>query len=101
EGKTPQSHLEDLTWDGAAWRYPNGLPDKVRNTLVKERALIAELSYARSFLPVHDIVRYARSLGILCQGRGSAATSAVCYCLAVTNFDPPEMHSLFGPFFSP
>ena len=78
EGKTPQSHLEDLTWDGAAWRYPNGLPDKVRDTLVKELALIAELSYAPYFLTVHDIVRYARSLGILCQGRGSAATSAVC-----------------------
>src|SRR4029450_1075989 len=68
EGKTPQSHLEDLTWDGAAWRYPNGLPDKVRNMLVKELALIAELSYAPYFLTVHDIVRYARSQGILCQG---------------------------------
>ncbi|MET0869544.1 MAG: error-prone DNA polymerase [Methyloceanibacter sp.] len=101
EGKTPQSHLEDLTWDGAAWRYPNGLPDKVRDTLVKELALIAELSYAPYFLTVHDIVRYARSLGILCQGRGSAANSAVCYCLAVTNVDPTEIDLLFERFVSP
>ncbi len=101
EGKTPQSHLEDLTWDGAAWRYPNGLPDKVRDTIVKELALIAELNYAPYFLTVHDIVRYARSLGILCQGRGSAANSAVCYCLAVTNVDPTEIDLLFERFVSP
>ena len=60
QGKTPQSHLEDLTWEGAAWRFPGGIPDKVRDTLQKELALIEELEYARYFLTVHDIVHYAR-----------------------------------------
>jgi error-prone DNA polymerase len=101
DGKTPQSHLEDLTWEGAAWRYPNGLPGKVRDTLRKELALIAELNYAPYFLTVHDIVRYARSQHILCQGRGSAANSAVCYCLAITNVDPAEIDLLFERFVSP
>ncbi len=101
EGKTPQSHLEDLTWEGAAWRYPGGVPDKVRDTLLKELALIAELNYAPYFLTVHDIVHYARSQGILCQGRGSAANSAVCYCLAITNVDPTEIDLLFERFVSP
>jgi len=100
-GKTPQSHLEDLTWDGAAWRFPDGIPDHVRDTLQKELALIAELNYAPYFLTVHDIVHYARSLGILCQGRGSAANSAVCYCLAITNVDPTEIDLLFERFVSP
>src|SRR5262245_62103381 len=101
EGKTPQSHLEDLTWEGAAWRFRDGIPDKVRDTLAKELALIAELDYARYFLTVHDIVRFARSQGILCQGRGSAANSAVCYCLAITNVDPTEIDLLFERFVSP
>ena len=100
-GKTPQSHLEDLTWQGAAWRFPHGVPDKVRDTLVKELALIAELNYAPYFLTVHDIVHYARSRGILCQGRGSAANSSVCYCLAITNVDPTEIDLLFERFVSP
>jgi len=101
EGKTPQSHLEDLTWEGAAWRFRDGISDKVRDTLEKELALIAELDYSRYFLTVHDIVRYARSQGILCQGRGSAANSAVCYCLAITNVDPTEIDLLFERFVSP
>ena len=101
EGKTPQSHLEDLTWEGAAWRFPGGIPDKVRDTLQKELALIEELDYARYFLTVHDIVHYARHLDILCQGRGSAANSAVCYCLAITNVDPTEIDLLFERFVSP
>src|SRR5262245_29004845 len=101
EGKTPQSHLEDLTWEGAAWRFPGGIPDKVRHTLEKELALIEELDYARYFLTVHDIVHYARHLDILCQGRGSAANSAVCYCLAITNVDPTEIDLLFERFVSP
>ena len=101
EGKTPQSHLEDLTWEGAAWRFPGGIPDKVRDTLQKELALIEELEYARYFLTVHDIVHYARHLDILCQGRGSAANSAVCYCLAITNVDPTEIDLLFERFVSP
>ena len=101
EGKTPQSHLEDLTWEGAAWRFPGGIPEKVRETLEKELALIEELDYARYFLTVHDIVHYARHLDILCQGRGSAANSAVCYCLAITNVDPTEIDLLFERFVSP
>ena len=100
-GKTPQSHLEDLTWEGAAWRFPDGVPDKVRDTLEKELALIAELNYAPYFLTVHDIVHYARSRGILCQGRGSAANSAVCYCLAITAVNPTEIDLLFERFVSP
>ena len=101
EGKTPQSHLVDLTWQGAAWRFPGGIPEKVRDTLEKELALIEELNYAPYFLTVHDIVHYARELGILCQGRGSAANSAVCYCLAITNVDPTEIDLLFERFVSP
>jgi len=101
EGKTPQSHLEDLTWEGAKWRFPDGIPEKVRDTLQKELVLIAELNYAPYFLTVHDIVHYTRSLGILCQGRGSAANSAVCYCLAITNVDPTEIDFLFERFVSP
>ena len=101
EGKTPQSRLEDLTWEGAAWRFRDGIPERVRDTLERELALIAELDYARYFLTVHDIVRYARSQGILCQGRGSAANSAVCYCLAITNVDPTEIDLLFERFVSP
>jgi error-prone DNA polymerase len=101
DGKTPQSHLENLTWEGAAWRFPDGIPPKVKETLIKELALIEELNYAPYFLTVHDIVRYARSIGILCQGRGSAANSAVCYCLAITNVDPTEIDLLFERFVSP
>src|SRR6476661_8773621 len=101
DGKTPQSHLEDLTWAGAAWRFPGGIPAHVHDTLQKELVLIAELDYARYFLTVHDIVHYARSIGILCQRRGSAANSAVCYCLAITNVDPTEIDLLFERFVSP
>jgi error-prone DNA polymerase len=101
EGKTPQSHLADLTWEGAAWRFDGNIPEKVRDTLTREFALIAELDYAPYFLTVHDIVRFARSQGILCQGRGSAANSAVCYCLAITNVDPTEIDLLFERFVSP
>ena len=71
------------------------------DTLEKELVLIAELDYARYFLTVHDIVHYARSIGILCQGRGSAANSAVCYCLAITNVNPTEIDLLFERFVSP
>ena len=101
QGKTPQTHLEELTWEGAAWRFPNGIPEKVRDALEKELTLIAALDYAPYFLTVHDIVHYARSAGILCQGRGSAANSAVCYCLAITNVDPSEIDLLFERFISP
>ena len=100
-GKTPQAHLEDLAWEGARWRFPDGIPDKVRALITRELELIAELNYAPYFLTVHDIVRYARSQEILCQGRGSAANSAVCYCLAITAVNPTEIDLLFERFVSP
>jgi error-prone DNA polymerase len=100
EGLTPQSHLEHLTWYGARWRYPRGVPEKVEAALRKELTLIAELRYAPYFLTVHDIVEWARSNGILCQGRGSAANSAVCYCLGITSVDPHKTSLLFERFLS-
>ena len=99
-GKTAQSHLEDLTWDGAKWRFPDGIPDKVRATLIRELTLIKKLNYAHYFLTVHDIVTFARSQNILCQGRGSAANSAVCYCLGITAVNPTEVDLLFERFVS-
>jgi error-prone DNA polymerase len=99
-GTTPDAHLAALTWQGAAQRYPAGLPDRIRATLTKELGMIERLSYAPYFLTVHDIVRHARSLGILCQGRGSAANSAVCYCLGITAVDPTEIDLLFERFVS-
>jgi error-prone DNA polymerase len=100
EGKSAQQHLTDLTWQGADWRYPDGVSDKVRVTLNKELALIEKLDYAPYFLTVYDIVREARSLGILCQGRGSAANSAVCYCIGITAVDPAKIDLLFERFIS-
>jgi error-prone DNA polymerase len=97
---TPQDALVHLAWEGAAERYPEGIPDNVRQTLDHELALIARLDYAPYFLTVHDIVRYARSQNILCQGRGSAANSAVCYCLRITDVDPREGRLLFERFIS-
>ena len=99
-GKTPQAHLEDLTWAGADWRYPGGVPERVRRALNKELALIAQLQYAPYFLTVHDIVAWARGQGILCQGRGSAANSAVCFCLGITSVDPDTTSLLFERFLS-
>ena len=90
-----------LTYEGAAQRYPQGLPEKVRATIEHELALIAQLQYAPYFLTVYDIVRYARSQKILCQGRGSAANSAVCFCLGVTEVDPDRADLLFERFISP
>ncbi|HWK34531.1 MAG TPA: error-prone DNA polymerase, partial [Hyphomicrobium sp.] len=100
-GKTPQGYLEELTWAGAQWRFPGGIPDKVRGLLKRELALIAELNYAHYFLTVRDIVHFARSRDILCQGRGSAANSVVCYCLAITSVSPTEIEVLFERFISP
>ncbi|HZN31791.1 MAG TPA: error-prone DNA polymerase, partial [Xanthobacteraceae bacterium] len=97
---TPQDALVHLAWDGAAARYPEGIPDKVRETLSHELALIGKLNYAPYFLTVHYIVGYARSQNILCQGRGSAANSAVCYCLRITDVDPREGGLLFERFIS-
>ncbi|MEM1287285.1 MAG: error-prone DNA polymerase [Pseudomonadota bacterium] len=99
-GETPQGHLETLALKGAQWRYPGGVPARVKAALDKELALIEELGYAQYFLTVHDIVAFARSKGILCQGRGSAANSSVCYCLGVTAVDPSKTNLLFERFLS-
>ncbi len=99
-GASPQSHLETLTWAAAHARYPAGVPQQVHDVLAKELALIARLDYAPYFLTVYDIVRYAREQGILCQGRGSAANSAVCFMLGITAVDPTEIDLLFERFVS-
>ncbi len=105
-GKTAQQHLTDLTWAGAAKRYPrrlfpNGIPADVVRRLNEELALIEKLEYAHYFLTVHDVVAYAREQkNILCQGRGSAANSAVCYCLGITEVNPNESQLLFARFIS-
>ena len=102
EGRTPQQQLEHLTWAGASRHWPRGVPDKVLKQVRHEFALIKKLDFARYFLTVHDIVAFARSLDppILCQGRGSAANSAVCYCLGITAVDPAESDLLFERFIS-
>jgi error-prone DNA polymerase len=97
---TAQDALVHFAWEGAAKRYPQGIPEHVRAILGHELALIAELKYAPYFLTVHDIVRYARSRKILCQGRGSAANSAVCFCLGITEVDPERIDLLFERFIS-
>jgi error-prone DNA polymerase len=106
-GKTAQQHLEDLAWEGARRRYPRhkypeGVPADVQQRLKDEFAIIAKLDYARYFLTVHDIVAFARRCEkeILCQGRGSAANSAVCYCLGITSVDPNKSNLLFARFVS-
>jgi error-prone DNA polymerase len=99
-GKTAQQHLEDLTWAGVNSYFGGRIDDTLRATLLKELALIAELKYAHYFLTVHDIVHYARSVDILCQGRGSAANSAVCYVLGITSVDPTKVDLLFERFIS-
>jgi error-prone DNA polymerase len=99
-GKTAQQHLEDLTWAGVDKYFGGEISGTLRATLHKELALIAELKYAHYFLTVHDIVHYARSQNILCQGRGSAANSAVCYVLGITSVDPTKVDLLFERFIS-
>jgi len=98
---TPQQALEAFAESGARARYPEGVPDRVRSALDHELALIAQLGYAPYFLTVHDIVRFARAKDILCQGRGSAANSTVCYCLGITEVDPSRFDLLFERFVSP
>ena len=97
---TPSEYLRQLTYAGAAERWPEGIDETTRELVEKELSLIAELNYEYYFLTVQDIVQFARSQGILCQGRGSAANSAVCYCLHVTEVDPARMHLLFERFVS-
>ena len=99
-GQTPTQTLRQHTFAGAGKRYPQGIPASVQRQLEHELALIAELAYEMYFLTVHDIVAFARSCGILCQGRGSAANSAVCYCLGVTEVDPSRSSVLFERFIS-
>lgn len=99
-GHTPASYLRELTAEGARRRWPQGVPAAVEGQIGHELALIAELGYEHYFLTVADLVRFARSRQILCQGRGSAANSAVCYCLGVTEVDPARMSMLFERFIS-
>ncbi|ODT72807.1 MAG: hypothetical protein ABS75_02270 [Pelagibacterium sp. SCN 63-23] len=100
-GETAQQTLERLTWLGAAKRFPGGVPDKLKSDLWKELCLIAYKGYAAYFLTVHDIVVYAREeRKIMCQGRGSAANSSVCYCLGITEVDPTKANLVFGRFIS-
>src|SRR5215475_3120088 len=104
-GKTAQQHLADLTWQGVKTRYPKhlypeGIPADVIRRLDEELAIIARLDYARYFLTVYDVVAHARSKHILCQGRGSAANSAVCYCLGITSVNPDKSGLLFARFIS-
>ncbi|MDG1450887.1 MAG: error-prone DNA polymerase, partial [Ascidiaceihabitans sp.] len=100
---TPQEYLMDLTFKGAAWRYPDGVPDKVLKALNKELAMIEKLDIAQYFLTIYDVIQYARygvETPILCQGRGSAANSAVCYVLGITAVDPDKNDLLFERFIS-
>jgi error-prone DNA polymerase len=99
-GRTPMAYLRDRTQIGAAERYPSGVPASVQAQIDHELRIIEELRYAPYFLTVHDIVRFARSKGILCQGRGAAANSAVCFCLGVTAVDPSRSNMLFERFVS-
>jgi error-prone DNA polymerase len=98
--ETPASHLRKLAYAGLARRFPEGAPEAIRRLVEHELALIASLEYEHFFLTVNDIVAYARERHILCQGRGSAANSAVCYCLGITEIDPARMHGLFERFIS-
>ena len=99
-GQTPHQRLQELTWDGVATRYPGGVTAGVDATLRKELAMIAKLKISQYFLTIHDIVIFARGRGILCQGRGSAANSAVCYMLGITAVDPAKFDLLFERFIS-
>ena len=99
-GMTATQTLRALTYEGAATRYPDGIPERVRGLVEKELALIEDCRYEMFFLTVHDIVRKARELKILCQGRGSAANSAVCYCLGITAMDPMKSRPLLERFIS-
>jgi error-prone DNA polymerase len=102
DGMTPQAYLVEQTWEGVKWRYPNGLRGDIKKTLERELALIGKLDIAPYFLTIKEIVDFARSREppILCQGRGSAANSAVCFCLGITEVDPAEHTLLFDRFLS-
>ncbi|WP_119271762.1 error-prone DNA polymerase [Taklimakanibacter deserti] len=99
-GKTAQEHLADLAWAGAKRRYPYGVPEDVTKNIEEELRIIDGLDYARYFLTVHDVVAFARGKEILCQGRGSAANSTVCFCLGITEVNPKSTKLLFSRFIS-
>jgi len=100
EGFSPLDYLKKLTWKGVREKYPQGIPEKVLKQIQHEFSLIEELNYAKYFLTVYDIVRFARSQNILCQGRGAAANSAICYCIGITAVDPDKINLLFERFIS-
>ena len=100
DGLSPQEKLTRLAWEGAAWRYPQGVPEKIQRQIEHELDLIGKLRFAAYFLTVQDIMRFAREQEILCQGRGSAANSTVCYCLRITDVPPHEVDLLFERFVS-
>ena len=100
QGHTATTWLRQCVEDGLRWRFPQGVPTKARDLIEKELTLIVDLGYESYFLTVHDLVRFARSRGILCQGRGSAANSAVCYALGITEIDPDRIGMLFERFIS-
>lgn len=100
EGRTPQEELALLTWKGAAERFGEAIPEKISKAITEELEFIRQKNYASYFLTVYDYVRFARERGILCQGRGSAANSVVCYCLGITSVDPTKFKLLFARFMS-
>jgi len=100
EGRTPQEQLTFLAWQGAKERFGENIPEGIKNSLNEELAFIERKNYPSYFLTVEDYVRFARSRGILCQGRGSAANSVVCYCLGITSVDPSKYNLLFARFMS-
>jgi error-prone DNA polymerase len=100
EGRTPLEELEYLTWQGARELFENNVPDSIRKNILHELSFIREMDYAPYFLTVYDIVRFARSRNILCQGRGSAANSTICYCLGITSVNPAKFDLLFERFIS-
>lgn len=100
DGRTPQEELTFLTWQGARQMFGESIPDKIKSNIDYELAFIEQMDYAEYFLTVYDIVRYARQQNILCQGRGSAANSTVCYCLGITSVDPSKFDLLFERFIS-
>lgn len=99
-GRTPQEELTFLSWEGARKHFGEEIPEKIKHTIAYELTFIGQMNYAEYFLTVYDIVRYARDRGILCQGRGSAANSTVCYCLGITSVDPSKFDLLFERFIS-
>jgi error-prone DNA polymerase len=98
--KDPSSYLTDITWRGAQKHFVSGIPGRIKKIISEELSLIRELHYEKYFLTCYDIVCFARSKGILCQGRGAAANSAVCYCLGITSVDPSQIDTLFARFIS-